>query len=128
MALLNNVYYNAAFMGCIHGALAGRDIKSATAADYLALTQAAQAFATKLDSLIAFDALVTTGASNTMLVDTASNTIQSDTQMRPGLLQAICAGIWDGRRPTSTVQADYAVEAAAAAAAFTEALLLIVSP
>ena len=42
MALLNNVYYNAAFMGCIHGALAGRDIKSATAADYLALTQAAK--------------------------------------------------------------------------------------
>lgn len=129
MANNNNCYYNAAYIGFIKGSLLGRRETSATAADYLALTQRAQAFAQEVDSLIAEDALVSTGGGNpTMLVDTASNTIQSNTQFRPGLLQAICEAQIAGRNPTSTTAADYAVDAAACKAAFTEALLLIVSP
>lgn len=128
MAILNNVYYNAAYKGFLMGALAGRKISSATAADYLKLTQAAQAFATKVDSGIPFDALVTTGAGVTMLVDTASNTIQSNTQVRPALLEAICAGVMSGSYTEDATQADYTGLAAACVACWTESLLLILSP
>jgi hypothetical protein len=129
MANNNNCLYNAAYMGFIEGALAGRKISSATAGSYLKLTQAAQAFAKQVDSNIAEDGLITTGGgSPAMLVDTGSNTVQSDTQMRPQLLRSVCAGVMTGSYTEDSTQADYTSLAAACAASYTEALLLLVSP
>ena len=127
MANLNNIYYNAAYCGFIQGALQGRNQTSSTATDYLNLTQAAQAFAQRVDSLIAFDALVTTAANITQL-EITTNTIAANEQWRAGLLQSICAGQIAGRFPQSETSADYATLAAAAKACWTEALLLLVTP
>jgi len=128
MALLNNALYDAAYIGFLEGALAGRPITNATASSYLALTQAAQAFAKQVDAGIAFDATISTGGSNTMLVDTGSNTIQANTQFKPDLLRGICSGAMNGRFTEDATQADYATVAAACIACYTEALLLLVTP
>jgi len=125
----NNCLLNAAMIGFVQGALDGRKITSPTATDYLALKNAAVAFAGKVNTAIPFDALITTsGADPTMLVDTASQTIQSNTQMRPALLQAICAGAMSGSYTEDAVAADYTNLANACAAAYTEALLGLTSP
>lgn len=128
MAINNNCLYNAALIGFLQGVLSGAWQSKTTATDYAAVKNAAVVFATKVDSLIAFDALITTGGSNTMLVDTASNTIQSNTQMRPALLQAISSAVMDGRYTEDATAADYANIAAAVVAAYTEGLLGLVSP
>ena len=131
MALTNNVYYNAAFRGFLRGALSGRPISSPTAATYLKLTQAAQAFATEVDSKIAFDALVTTSnVDPTLLVlpDPVTQATQGNATLRAPVLEAICAGVIDGRYSEDAVAADWSTIAAAAAACFAEALLLTVSP
>lgn len=137
MALLNNIYYNAAYIGFIEGAIEGRGIYpninaagadiSAIAGTYLTLTQAAQAFATEVDSLIPFDALVSTGASNTQLAVT-TNTIAANEQWRAGLLRSICRAALAGRYGLDAVAVDYAGLAAACKAAWTEGLLLLVTP
>lgn len=136
MANLNNIYFNAAFCGFMCGALEGRSQSSSTAADYLDLTQAAQAFAQKVDSLIPEDALVTTGGGDPSQLDmivnlpppTPDNTIAANEQFRAGVLQSICKGLISGRYPKSETQADYAAIAAVAVAVFTEAKLLLVTP
>lgn len=137
MANNNNIYYNAAFCGFIGGALQGRAIKSSpVAADYLDLTQAAQAFAQRVDSLIVEDVLVTTGGGSPAQLDmivnvpppTPNNTIAANEQWRAGVLKDICMAVVAGRYPTSEVAADYADLAAATFAAFTEAKLLLVTP
>lgn len=124
----NNCLYNAAYVGFIQGAIGGAWQQSATATDYLKLTQAAQAFAQEVDTLIPFDALITTNSASTMLVDTASNTIQSNTQFRPGLLQAIVQANFDGRYGLDATATDYSKIAATCAAIYTESILLFVSP
>lgn len=127
----NNVYFNAAFRGFLRGSLSGRNWTSATATDYLSLKNAAVAFATKVDSLIAFDALVTTSnVDPTLLVlpDPVTQATQGNALERAVTLEAICAGMTDGRYTTDTTQADYATIAGACAAAFTEALLGLVVP
>lgn len=128
MALNNNALFNAALLGFIEGAVGGAWITSATATDYATLKNAAVAFATEVDAQIAFDALITTNASNTMLVDTGSNTIQSNTIFRPGLMQAVCSAAMQGRYATSATATDYLNIAKACAALYTEMLLGIVSP
>lgn len=129
MANNNNIYYNAAFCGFIGGALQGRGIKSApVAADYLDLTQAAQAFAQRVDSLIAESALVSTGGGDPSQLAITTNTIAADEQWRASLLEKVCMGIIAGRYPKSEVSADYAALATAAKAVWTEGLLLLVTP
>lgn len=129
MANNNNIYYNAAYSGFIGGALQGRAIKSSpVAADYLDLTQAAQAFAQRVDSLIAESALVSTGGGDPSQLAITTNTIAANEQWRGALLHDICMGLVAGRYPTSEVAADYANLATAAAAVFTEGLLLLVTP
>lgn len=127
MAIQNNIYYNAAYVGFLEGSLEGRPQTSSTATDYLALTQSAQAYALQVDSLIAFDALVTTGASNTQLAIT-TNTIAANEQWRAGLLQALARAQIAGRFRLDSVQADWAALAAIVKAQWTEALLLLVTP
>jgi hypothetical protein len=130
MTIHNNCYLNAGVMGFIAGALAVRSPPgSGTATDYAQLKNSALAFATQLDSKIAFDALVTTANNDpTMLVDTGDHTIQSNTIIRPMLLASIVQGAIAGTFPTSTTAADYDTLATHVAALFTEALLAITSP
>jgi len=128
MAIANNCYFNAAYLGFIAGAMAGRT-PPLTAEDSEALTTNAAAFATEVDSKIPFDALVTTANNDpTMLVDTASHTIQSDTILRPMALQTICAATMQGKFPTSSTAADYSDAADRVAALFTETVENLVSP
>lgn len=126
----NNCLYNAALIGFV--AANSGWLASATPTDYLAFKNAAVAFATQVDSKIAFDALITTASNNaTMLVDTASNTIQSNTQMRPALMQQICQSVMNAR-----YRADAAAQVASywddiatkIAALYTEMLIGLVSP
>lgn len=126
MALLNDIYFNAAFCGALEGILEGRDFLSSTATDYATQCNAANAFATELDSLIAFDALVTTGASNTQLAIT-TNTIAANEQWRAGLLQAISRAKFAGRNLTDSTVLNYADEAAAVKAAWTQGLTKLVT-
>lgn len=128
MANNNNIYYNAAYTGFIEGALSGRGVASSTATDYLDLTQAAQAFAVKVDSLIVEDALVSTGGGNPSQLAITTNTIAADEQWRAGLLQSICRGVISGRYPVSETAATYATLAAIVVAIFTEGKLLLVTP
>lgn len=128
MANNNNIYYNAAYCGFIQGALQGRNQTSSTATDYLDLTQAAQAFAQRVDSLIAESALVSTGGGDPSQLAITTNTIAANEQWRAALLQSICAGQTAGRYPKSETSADYATPAAAAHAAWVEGLLLLVIP
>jgi hypothetical protein len=127
MANLNNIYFNAAYIGAFEGLLTGRPLLDATQADYLVATQAAQALAQRVDSKIVFDALVTTGAAITQLAIT-TNVIAANEQHRAGLLQAICRAATNGRPLTDITAADYDAMAAAIFAAWTEALLLLVTP
>lgn len=129
MANNNNIYYNSAYCGFIQGALEGRTPKpSPVAADYLDMTQAAQAFAQRVDSLIAEDATVSAGGGDPAQLAITTATIAANEQHRAGLLKSICHGLVSGRFPTSETAADYAQLATAAAAAFTEAKLLLVIP
>ena len=126
----NNALYNAALIGFTAGNSSW--IQSATAADYLAFKNAAVAFATQVDSKIPFDALITTASNNAaMLVDTGSNTIQSNTQMRPALMTQICQSVMAGRYQADAAAATASYWDAIAtriAALYTEMLIGFVSP
>ena len=129
MTIANNCYFNAGIAGFIAGALSQRSPPgTGTATDYAALKNAAVAFATQLDSKIAFDALVTTANNDASMLVSSNHTIQSNTILRPALLANIVAGAIAGTFPTSTTAADYDTLAGHIAAVFTEALLGIVSP
>ncbi len=127
MAYLNNIYGNAAYTGFIKGATDGRQAKSAVATDYAALKAAALAFAVEVDSLITFDALVSTGAGITQLAIT-TNTIAANEQWRAGLLHDLCAGNISGTFPTSVTATDYAQVANAIFAQWTELVAGLVTP
>jgi hypothetical protein len=128
MPYLNNIYGNAAFVGCFSGMLHGKSIKSATSADYSAARAAAAAMAVDIDALIAFDALVTTGASITQL-DPTTNTIAANEQWRAGLLQQICYAVHAGKYTESAaVAGGQTALAAAIFAAWTQALTSLVTP
>ncbi len=128
MANNNNIYFNAAYCGYIEGALCGSPSLSTTAASYLLLTQAAQAFAVQVDSKIpATDVLVSTGGGVTQLAIT-TNTIAANEQWRAGLLQALCRAAAFQRTQLDTTAAKYDVVASAIFAQWTEGLLLLVTP
>jgi hypothetical protein len=127
MAILNNIYFNACYTGALEGILTGRPILDPTQADYLGATQAAQAIATRVDSKIAFDALVTTNANVTQLAIT-TNTIAANEQWRAGLLQGVTRAAVSGRNLTDATAADYDAIAIAIAAAWNEGILLLVTP
>jgi hypothetical protein len=126
----NNCLYNAALIGFC--ASNNSWLISGNATEYTAFKNAAVAFATQVDSKIPFDALVTTASNNaTMLVDTASNTIQSNTQMRPALLQQICQAVMEGRYESDAaaqVASYWDTIATRIAALYTAMLAGLVSP
>lgn len=126
MANLNNIYANAAYVGCFAGFFAGRSPSNAVATSYLDQKTAAGKIATAIDALIPFDALVTTGASNTQLAQT-TNTITANEQFRANLLQQLCFAAMEGRSPLAA-QAASATLAAAIVAAWTEGLLGLTTP
>ena len=155
MAYNNNIYGNTAFAAFFSGMLAGRAIRSANAPDYVALRTAALAQAVAVDALIAFDALVTTEASNTLLdpskamtaaiaatvivpgdggqalktaigLVTTGNVIDSNQTFRIQLLYGICYAAAAGRATQSVVA--QSVQAAAIVAAWTTAIAGLVSP
>jgi hypothetical protein len=127
MAYNNNIYGNAAFCGALEGIMNGRTITSSTATDYATQCNAAAAFASELDSLIAFDALVSTGAGITQLAIT-TNTIAANEQWRAGLLQALSRAYFADRNFTDTTVADYATAAGAVKAVWTQGLTKLVTP
>lgn len=126
MAVNNNIYLNAAYCGFVRGALDGRGV-GLSAANLTALKAAAQAFAAQVDAGIAFDALVTTGASNTQLAIT-TNTIAANEQWRAGLLEDLCYGQISGRFSFDSVQANWADEATAIVAAWTALVAGLTTP
>lgn len=125
MTINNDIYYNAALVGALAGALGGRAFSSATAADYATQVNAAEAFALELDSLIAEDALVTTGAGDASQLAITTSTIASNEQFRAGMLQELSRSQFDGRNIIDAVQADYASSAAAVKAAWTQGITKI---
>lgn len=129
MAINNNIYFNAAVSGFVSAAISGRQITSASSSDaeYVAIVAAASAFATELDSLIPFDALVSTGASNTQLAIT-TNTIAANEQWRAGSLRDIVFAYFDGRYTRVATASDYATAAAACKALWTATLTALVTP
>lgn len=127
MAYNNNIYGNAAFTGALAGLLSGRGGGSSTAADYAKVCNAAAAIASEVDSLIPFDALVTTGAAITQLAIT-TNTIAANEQWRAGLLQQLAKSQLEGRYSEDSTAADYAQVAAQIVAAWTQGLTKLVTP
>jgi len=127
MAYNNNIYGNAAYVGSLGGMLGGRLINSAVAASYAPLRAAAVAFASSVDALIAFDALVSTAASNTQLAQT-TNAISANEQWRAALLQGICNSVWSGRYPTAAEAAANSVLATAVYTLWNAALADLATP
>lgn len=122
MAINNDAYYNAAFMGALEGILEGRTITSSTATDYATQVNAADAFAQEIDSLIAEDALVSTGGGDASCLAGSTSTIVFNGRYRPMLMQACSRAYFAGRNFTDAVVADYAAAAAAVKAAWTQGL------
>lgn len=128
MAYLNNIYGNAAFVGCFAGMLHGKNIKLATSASYDLASAAAIQQAIDVDALIVFDALVSTGAGITQLAIT-TNTIAANEQWRAGLLQALCYATHAGKyTENATVAGGQTVLAAAIFAAWTSGIARLVTP
>jgi hypothetical protein len=124
----NNIYFNAALAGCIAGAQSGRQPTdtSGTAPAYVAIADAAEAFATSLDGLIAESALVS--AVGGAQLDATTATIQANQMLRAALLRELCAAFWSERIPSSTTSADYAEEAGAIVGQWTAGLANLVIP
>ncbi len=126
MAYLNNIYGNAAYVGCLEGMLNGRQNNSASTS-YTLLKAAALQFAAEVDALITFDALVSTGSGITQLAIT-TNTIAANEQWRAGLLQALCAAEMSSRYSESADTSIYNSAAAAIFAAWTALVAGLVTP
>ena len=125
MAILNDIYYNAALVGALSGALDGRAFSNPLAPSYAPEVNAAVAFATQLDSLIAEDALVTTGGGDASQLAITTSTIASNEQWRAGMLQELSRSQFSGRDIKDVVPADYATAALAVFAAWTQGIAQI---
>jgi hypothetical protein len=123
MAFNNNLLYNAAYAAFISGVMTNRNPTSQTATNYLDLTQRAQAFATRVDSKIANNALISAGGGAAVPPTTAA--ITEDESAFTLVLFGICSALVSQRDYTSETAADYDSLALVAAAQFTEALLLV---
>lgn len=103
----NNRYFDAAYRAFIFSVIAERPYTSRTAASYLDITQAADAFATAVDAEIALDA-------------------QANTDLeRANLIAEICKGLLFGRPYQSESSANYTLLAQQVAAIYTQSLLLL---
>ena len=112
MATNNIILKNAALAGAMGGMLSQRKIIDAVQADYLTLTQVAGAIATAVDAAIPVDAGVVTPIITYSLA-------------RAQLVETLVYAYFDNSAPQSTVSTFYTAAAAAIAAAYAEASLLI---
>lgn len=130
MANNNNVLFNAALSGCLQGMMANRSPFPAVSggADNIATVGVAKAFATEVDSLIGADAAITGAAGVCIAITGGSNAQIAPLFEKINILQSICQGLWYGRWSKDGVAADYANLAAQAAAMYTDALTVLVSP
>jgi len=125
MAINNDIYYNAALLGALAGSLDGRAFTNPLATSYAPEVNAAEAFALELDSLIAEDALVTTGAGDASQLAITTSLIASNEQWRAGLIQALARSQFSGRDIRDVVPADYLTAATAVFAAWTQGITKI---
>ncbi len=129
MPYINNIYGNAAFVGCFAGMLHGKGIQNDDSDSYDALRVAAVAMAVDIDALIPYDGLVTTAAPSITQLAVTTNTIAANEQWRAGLLEKICYAVHAGRyTENATVAGRQTGLAAAIFAAWTEALTGLVTP
>jgi len=119
----NQLIYNAAFNGCMAGAVAGAQIADQTATDYAALQLVANAFAQEVDSQIATDPQLATGAAGTT-VPPATAAETSAQQAKAGIVFAVCFGFWFARPnwQSSQTPATYLNAALAVKAVYTQAV------
>ncbi len=111
----NNVLWCAAFQGALAGSLAGR-LPGATAP--ATLTAACAALATEVDSVIPFDATISTGGGPILAITGGSNAQIGPELAKRGLLFAIVAAVVQGRVLTDAVAGDYALLATQIAALY----------
>lgn len=115
----NQSVYNAALDGAMAGMLAGRPLTDTTTADYAAFGNAATIFATKLDSLIATNASLSTGAAGTTVPPTTA--LITATLNALGHLAFGLSFAYFYQRPALDVTlADYTALATAIGAAFAQ--------
>lgn len=113
----NQTIYNAALDGALAGMVASGQVQDPTTADYAALGAAATVWATKLDSLIATDATLSTGAGGTTIAPIAGATT-ANLNAKGHLAFALSFGFWFGRNvPLSAPVTAAAVTAGATAVA-----------
>lgn len=105
MATNNDILYNAAIAGFIGGAMAGRNPTSQTSGDYTDLVDAAEAFATQVDSKIANDATISEADGDAKAP--ATNTIQQAQLGKVQCMAQLCMALTSGRSYNSEVAADY---------------------
>ncbi len=129
MAVINNIYLNAAYTAACEAALEGRALPS-LAGEITAIKTAAAAFAAEVDAAVnggALDALVTTGGSNTQLA-ISTNTIAANEQWRAGLLHGVCRAALAGRDIKGLVAANFAADAAKIATIWANLVAALVTP
>lgn len=122
----NTLLKNMAYVGFISGCLQGRKITSSTAADYADLKAAALVFAAAVDTAIANDATISTGAGLIVLPTTDDD--QGNELAKGALLCNICAGVMAGAWQESTTSADYSTQVAAVAALYGTAISNLTVP
>lgn len=101
----NELLYNAAVIGFVAGTQQGRNPTSQTSGDYTNLVDAAEAFATRVDSKITEDATISQAGGNALAPATAA--IAQAQNGKTQLMQGICVALTSGRFYSSEIAADY---------------------
>jgi hypothetical protein len=118
----NQAIFNAAMNGMASGILAGRKSTDGVATDYAALYAAAAVFATGVDTAIATDATMSTGASGTTVVGSAGAN-QNSFNRQPDLVFGLAFGYFFGSAlqgtAADTTAATYTTAVAVILAAYT---------
>jgi hypothetical protein len=128
MANNNNIYYNSAYIGALTGALEGSALGPQTAAALAEIRAACGAFATRVDSKIAYSGLVSNAAPGPEQLAPATPTIASNEQHRAALLRELCKSAMAARVPESATAADYDAVATDIVATWTAAIADLVVP
>lgn len=116
----NQSLYNAALNGALAGQIAGSQIADGNTAHYATYGNVASAFAKEVDAGIVADATLTT-AGATLVPASAAN--QANALAKTSIMFQLCFAYWLGRQGASDITAtDYAVAAAAIAAAYAQAV------
>lgn len=116
----NQTIYNAAFDGAMGGMMAGAQATDPTQADYNTMQAVATLWATKLDSLIATDANLSTGAGGTT-IDPIAGVTTASLNAKSHLAFALSFGYFMNRnQPTSAglTANTFTIGATAVAAAY----------